>query len=115
MYARRRLVASRWRWNSGGIESRLDLDPGDYAAAEAIKALRLGLSVMLFSDNVSLAHECAIKTLAREKNLLVKVLTFVAWIFGSLVGFMTGEGCVFLHEHSVARFDNRRVCLLCDF
>jgi FdrA protein len=45
--------------------------PGDYAAAEAIKALRLGMSVMLFSDNVSLAHERAIKTLAAEKNLLV--------------------------------------------
>src|SRR5580698_1552555 len=28
--------------------------PGDYAAAEATKALHLGMSVMLFSDNVSL-------------------------------------------------------------
>ena len=28
--------------------------PGDYAAAEAMKALRLGLNVMLFSDNVAL-------------------------------------------------------------
>ena len=45
--------------------------PGDYAAAEAIKALHLGMSVMLFSDNVSLEHERAIKTLARDKNLLV--------------------------------------------
>ena len=27
--------------------------PGDYAAAEAMKALRLGLNVMLFSNNVS--------------------------------------------------------------
>src|SRR3954451_13485073 len=27
--------------------------PGDYAAAEAMKALRLGMDVMLFSDNVS--------------------------------------------------------------
>jgi FdrA protein len=45
--------------------------PGDYAAAEAVKALHLGMSVMLFSDNVSLEHERAIKTLARDKNLLV--------------------------------------------
>jgi FdrA protein len=45
--------------------------PGDYAAAEAIKALRLGMNVMLFSDNVSMAHEKAIKTMAREKRLLV--------------------------------------------
>ena len=27
--------------------------PGEYAAAEALKALNLGLNVMLFSDNVS--------------------------------------------------------------
>ena len=45
--------------------------PGDYAAAEAIKALQLGMNVMLFSDNVSMAHEKAIKTLAREKGLIV--------------------------------------------
>jgi succinyl-CoA synthetase alpha subunit len=45
--------------------------PGPYAAAEALKALRLGLNVFLFSDNVPLAHERAIKALAREKGLLV--------------------------------------------
>jgi succinyl-CoA synthetase alpha subunit len=45
--------------------------PGDYAAAEALKALALGLHVMLFSDNVSLAEERAIKSVAREKGLLV--------------------------------------------
>ncbi len=45
--------------------------PGDYAAAEAMKALRLGLNVMLFSDNVSVEDEIALKTLARERGLLV--------------------------------------------
>ncbi|SAL83395.1 succinyl-CoA synthetase subunit alpha [Caballeronia arvi] len=45
--------------------------PGDYAVAEAIKALQLGMNVMLFSDNVSMAQEKAIKTLAREKRLIV--------------------------------------------
>jgi succinyl-CoA synthetase alpha subunit len=45
--------------------------PGDYAAAEAMKALALGLHVMLFSDNVPLAEERAIKTVARDKGLLV--------------------------------------------
>ena len=45
--------------------------PGDYAAAEAMKALSLGLNVMLFSDNVSVAEEKAIKTHARARNLLV--------------------------------------------
>jgi succinyl-CoA synthetase alpha subunit len=45
--------------------------PGDYAAAEAMKALRLGLHVMLFSDNVALAEEIALKRYAREHGLLV--------------------------------------------
>ena len=45
--------------------------PGDYAAAEAMKALRLGLNVMLFSDNVSVADEVALKTLAQDRGLLV--------------------------------------------
>ena len=45
--------------------------PGEYAAAEAMKALRLGLNVMLFSDNVSLEDEIALKRLARERELLV--------------------------------------------
>ena len=45
--------------------------PGDYAAAEAMKALRLGLNVMLFSDNVALADEIELKTYAREHDLLV--------------------------------------------
>jgi len=60
-----------------GVESNPDADlalisvPGDYAAAEAMKALALGLHVMLFSDNVSIAEERAIKTFARGKDLLV--------------------------------------------
>jgi FdrA protein len=45
--------------------------PGDYAAAEARKALALGLHVMLFSDNVSVGDERAIKEYARERGLLV--------------------------------------------
>jgi succinyl-CoA synthetase alpha subunit len=45
--------------------------PGEYAAAEAEKALRLGLHVMLFSDNVAAKDEIALKKLAREKKLLV--------------------------------------------
>lgn len=45
--------------------------PGDYAAAEAIKALNLGMNVMLFSDNVSLEQEKQIKLLAQRNNLLV--------------------------------------------
>jgi succinyl-CoA synthetase alpha subunit len=45
--------------------------PGDYAAAEARKALNLGLNVMIFSDNVGLASEIALKRLAEERDLLV--------------------------------------------
>jgi succinyl-CoA synthetase alpha subunit len=45
--------------------------PGDYAAAEAMKALRLGMDVMLFSDNVSIEHELALKTYAQAHDLMV--------------------------------------------
>ncbi|MBS0325089.1 MAG: acyl-CoA synthetase FdrA [Proteobacteria bacterium] len=45
--------------------------PGPYAGAEAMKALRQGLHVFLFSDNVPLEHERAIKMVARDKGLLV--------------------------------------------
>jgi succinyl-CoA synthetase alpha subunit len=45
--------------------------PGEYAAAEAGKALALGLNVMLFSDNVSLADEIALKRAAAKRHLLV--------------------------------------------
>jgi succinyl-CoA synthetase alpha subunit len=45
--------------------------PGDYAAAETRKALALGLHVMLFSDNVAIDDERALKSYARERGLLV--------------------------------------------
>ena len=45
--------------------------PGAWAAREARKALQKGLHVMLFSDNVSLEDEISLKTLGREKGLLV--------------------------------------------
>ncbi|WP_217521064.1 acyl-CoA synthetase FdrA [Vibrio metschnikovii] len=45
--------------------------PGEYAAAEAMKALNLGLNVMMFSDNVSLQDELKIKQLAHKKGLMV--------------------------------------------
>jgi FdrA protein len=45
--------------------------PGEYAAAEARKALGLGLNVMLFSDNVALADEVALKREARSRGLLL--------------------------------------------
>ena len=45
--------------------------PGDFAAAEARKALRAGLNVMLFSDNVSLSEEVSLKREAVSAGLLV--------------------------------------------
>jgi FdrA protein len=45
--------------------------PGDFAAAEARKALRRGLNVMIFSDNVPLRDEVALKREARDLGLLV--------------------------------------------
>jgi len=45
--------------------------PGAFAAAEARKALALGLNVMMFSDNVDLADEIALKRLAEARGLLL--------------------------------------------
>jgi len=45
--------------------------PGEFAAVEARKALRRGLHVMLFSDNVSLSDERSLKLEAQERGLLL--------------------------------------------
>lgn len=45
--------------------------PGAYATAEALKALKRGLNVFLFSDNVSVADEIELKRVGRQKNLFV--------------------------------------------
>ena len=45
--------------------------PGEYAAAEARKALIRGLNVMLFSDNVSLSYELELKQFAVSQGLIV--------------------------------------------
>ena len=45
--------------------------PGEYAAYEAFKALRAGLHVQVFSDNVSVEDEVSLKRLGRELGLLV--------------------------------------------
>jgi len=44
---------------------------GTYAAKEADKALDRGLHVMIFSDNISVSDELALKEKARDKGLLV--------------------------------------------
>lgn len=45
--------------------------PGDFAAAEARRALAAGLHTMIFSDNVPVAEEVALKQMARERGLMV--------------------------------------------
>jgi succinyl-CoA synthetase alpha subunit len=45
--------------------------PGAYAGAEALKAVKAGLNVFLFSDNVLVEQERAVKQLAQSKGLLV--------------------------------------------
>ncbi|MBT5050507.1 MAG: acyl-CoA synthetase FdrA [Rhodospirillaceae bacterium] len=45
--------------------------PGDFAAGEARKALRRGLHVMVFSDNVPVEQEIALKREARDLGLLM--------------------------------------------
>ena len=62
---------------AAAVEHAPDVDlalisvPGEYAAAEAMKALSLGVHVMLFSDNVDVADEREIKQAAAERGLLV--------------------------------------------
>jgi FdrA protein len=45
--------------------------PGAYAAAEALKAVKQGLNVFMFSDNVPLEQEIAIKQEAVKRGVLV--------------------------------------------
>ncbi len=45
--------------------------PGPYATAEAMKALKRGCNVFLFSDNVPVEDEIELKAIARAKGLLV--------------------------------------------
>lgn len=45
--------------------------PGDFAAAEARKAMRRGLNVMMFSDNVTIEDELSLKQEARKRGLLM--------------------------------------------
>jgi len=45
--------------------------PGEFAATEARRALERGLNVMMFSDNVPVKEEVALKDLAAAKGLLM--------------------------------------------
>ena len=62
--------------------------PGEYAAREAWKALKKGLHVHLFSSDVSLEEEVALKQYGTEAGLLVMGPDAgTAWINGMPLGF----------------------------
>ncbi|MBA2449829.1 MAG: acyl-CoA synthetase FdrA [Chloroflexi bacterium] len=69
--------ARRPRTLRRALEARPDLNlaaisvPGSFASIEAEEALRAGLHVFLFSDNVPLAEEVRLKRLAGEMGLLL--------------------------------------------
>lgn len=56
---------------AGGADLAMISVPGQYAASEALKALRLGLHVFLFSDNVPVEDEVLLKEQADHQGLLV--------------------------------------------
>jgi FdrA protein len=55
----------------GGANLAIISTPGRYAAAEALKALRLGLNAFIFSDNVPLEQEIELKREAHDRGLIV--------------------------------------------
>jgi FdrA protein len=82
----------------GAVKARPDANvaiisvAGRYAADEAWEALRYGMHVLLFSDNVSLEDEIALKTYARDHGLLLMgpgagtaILNGVALAFANVI------------------------------
>jgi FdrA protein len=82
----------------GALKARPDANvaiisvAGRYAADEAWEGLRRGLHVLLFSDNVSLEDEIALKTYARDHGLLLMgpgagtaILNGVALAFANVI------------------------------
>jgi FdrA protein len=69
--------ASGFHTLEDGLAQRSDANlavislPGEYAAREARKALEAGLNVFLFSSNVSLDDELALKQFALQQGLIV--------------------------------------------
>lgn len=66
--------------------------PGEYAKAEAFKALNAGMHTLIFSDNVPLSQEREIKLLAAQKGLLcmgpdcgVANINGISFLVGSIV------------------------------
>ncbi|MEW6243101.1 MAG: oxidoreductase [Bacillota bacterium] len=72
----------------GGADLCIVSVPGRYAVREANEALRLGMDVFLFSDNVSIEDEISLKREAAAKGLLVMGPDCgTAYIGGRGIGF----------------------------
>ncbi len=83
--------------------------PGEYARAETEKALNAGLHCIVFSNNVPLEDERAMKELAREKGLLcmgpdcgVANINGIAFVLASITnkgpfGVCAASGCGLQH------------------
>lgn len=75
--ARQSGAAQRPRTYRQALEVQTDANlalvsiPGEYAAAEALRALKRGLNVMIFSNHVPVEQEVELKTLAVQRGLLV--------------------------------------------
>lgn len=73
---------------SGGANFAIVSVPGKYAAAEAMRAMRRGLHVLLFSDNVTIEDEIRLKDYAVEHELLLMGPDCgTAWVNGTAFGF----------------------------
>ncbi|MEX2503243.1 MAG: hypothetical protein WD378_00235 [Egicoccus sp.] len=56
---------------TGGADLALVSVPGQYAYVEAMDAVRAGVNVLVFSDNVPVEQEIALKSAAAERDVLV--------------------------------------------
>jgi succinyl-CoA synthetase alpha subunit len=68
---------SVWKTFEDGIKQKPNANlevlsiPGEYVSREALKAIKAGLNVFIFSSNVSLEDELELKKLASKKNVFV--------------------------------------------
>jgi len=65
-----------------------------------MQALRLGMDVMIFSDNVPVESELALKRFAQERNLMVMGPDLTAIALAALSSPCLAQGCQVAHGGS---------------